>query len=411
MGALEDCSVLTKEENDRFTRIGPGTPMGELFRRYWHPIAATCEMDQEPTKAVTILGESLVLYRDRGGHLGLIGDKCLHRRVQMVYGIPEEVGLRCPYHGWLYDHTGRCLEQPAEDMEAPDSTFKDRTIITAYPVQELGGLIFAYLGPKPAPLLPRWEQLLKEEAPSIGVTNLPCNWLQIMENSLDQTHVEWLHRRFDNYVLGRLGRETQQYQVLHHQKIGADVFEYGIVKRRLWEGGTENDPEWRIGHPILFPNILNNTGGGLQYRVPIDDEHTMHWWYPARFMPKDRDLKAAGAKLYRVPVPGLDENGHPTWDRFDNNLGQDMTMWYSQGPIADRSEEKLGTSDKPVILYRKLLDENMEIVARGDDPLGVIRDGSRNVSIHIPTEADEGGIAEQRIRQEANAGTGREGMG
>ncbi|MBM2810037.1 MAG: aromatic ring-hydroxylating dioxygenase subunit alpha, partial [Chloroflexi bacterium] len=111
--------MLTKEENERLTHIGPGTPMGEVFRRYWHPIAATSDLDEEPTRQITVLGETMVLFRDRKGRFGCVGPQCAHRRAGMVFGIPEDDGLRCAYHGWKYDHVGRCIEQPAEDMEAP----------------------------------------------------------------------------------------------------------------------------------------------------------------------------------------------------------------------------------------------------------------------------------------------------
>ena len=171
--------MLHARENERLTRVGPGTPMGELMRRYWHPIATTGQMADEPTRAIRILCESLVLYKDRSGTLGLIQESCPHRRVNLLYGIPEQHGLRCPYHGWLFDESGRCLEMPAE---APDSTFKDRVTALSYPVQELGGLIWAYLGPAPAPLLPRWDLFVQDGLyrDMLGVV-LPCNWLQILE--------------------------------------------------------------------------------------------------------------------------------------------------------------------------------------------------------------------------------------
>ena len=145
--------MLSKEENEMLTRVGPGTPCGELMRRYWHPVAATVQLEDNPVRKVRILGEDLVLFRDRSGSLGLIEPRCPHRAMHMAFGIPEEVGLRCPYHGWLFDGTGRCLEQP---LAPPDSTFKDRVRIAAYQVQEMGGLVWAYLGPEPVPLLPRW---------------------------------------------------------------------------------------------------------------------------------------------------------------------------------------------------------------------------------------------------------------
>ena len=146
--------MLSVKENERLTHIGPGTDMGTLFRRYWHPIAGSVEMDDTPTKAMRILGEDLVLFKDRSGNLGLIQESCPHRRVNLLYGIPEEHGLRCPYHGWLFDETGKCLEMPAE---APDSTFKDRVVAKTYPVKDHAGFIWAYLGPDPAPLIPNWD--------------------------------------------------------------------------------------------------------------------------------------------------------------------------------------------------------------------------------------------------------------
>ena len=193
--------MLSKDLNSMLTQVGPGTPGGALLRYYWYPVAATVELDENPVKKVRLLSEDLVLYRDRSGNLGLIDEQCPHRRVSMEYGIPEEEGLRCPYHGWLFNHEGRCLEQPAEPW---NSTFKDRVTTKAYRVQELGGLVFAYLGPEPAPLLPRydlyiWDNVVRQ----IGATMVPCNWLQPMENSVDPVHVEWLHAYFFNYVLER----------------------------------------------------------------------------------------------------------------------------------------------------------------------------------------------------------------
>src|SRR6266700_707850 len=149
--------MLTGEENATLTRVGPNTPIGRLLRWYWHPIAAATQLDENPVRRVKLLDESLVLYRDRRNRLGLVSESCAHRRVNLVFGIPELEGLRCPYHGWLYDETGQCLEMPAE---AGDSSFPSRVKIDAYPVQELAGLIFAYLGPLPAPLLPRWDLLV-----------------------------------------------------------------------------------------------------------------------------------------------------------------------------------------------------------------------------------------------------------
>ncbi|MEA2642158.1 MAG: 5,5-dehydrodivanillate O-demethylase oxygenase subunit, partial [Chloroflexota bacterium] len=322
---------------------------------------------------------------------GLMQEYCPHRNVNMLWGIPEPEGLRCPYHGWLYDNAGNCLEQPAE---SPDSTFKDRIKVTSYPVEELGGMLWAWLGPEPRPLVPHWEAFVKEGVRDIGWAILPCNWLQIMENSLDPVHVEWLHSYFTNYVLERLGRgdaDNQTYwraraKVERHLKIGFDVFEHGVIKRRVLEGDDEQHPNWRIGHPVVFPFMLQTS----QIRIPIDDTHTLYWWYGThRKEEGEADQRPEEIPVYQVPVPGVDAEGLPVWDVVDNNSGQDNFAWASQGPVTPRWTEHLGESDKGIILYRRLLREQMQLVAEGKDPMNTFRDPATNQSIHIPSESDD----------------------
>ncbi len=372
--------MLTKEVNETMTRIGPGTPMGMLMRRYWHPIAGVAELDENPVKKVRILCEDLVLYRDRSGNLGLIDEPCPHRRVSMEYGIPEQEGLRCPYHGWLFNHEGRCLEQPAEPW---DSTFKDRVTTKSYPVQALGGLVFAYLGPAPAPLLPRFDLLVWENVVrQVGVTVVPCNWLQCMENSLDPVHVEWLHGYYMDYVWSRRGRLPRQFQA-KHKRIGFDRFEFGIIKRRVVEGNTEEDDPWKVGHPIIFPTILRIGSSGnyrFDYRVPVDDTHTLHLTY----------------SVYRPGIPLPPQQSVPVYDLplFDDQgkwmteviLVQDFFAWASQGAVAGRDREHLGQSDIGIIMFRDLLREQMELVQQGQDPMGTVRDPSQNHCILVPQE-------------------------
>jgi 5,5'-dehydrodivanillate O-demethylase oxygenase subunit len=388
--------MLKVTENERLTRVGPGTPMGELMRRYWHPIGAVAELDDNPVKAVKLLGESLVLYRDRQGRLGLIGDTCPHRRASMLYGVPEDEGLRCPYHGWLFSETGQCLEMPAE---APDSTFPRRVKMAGYPVQDLCGLIFAYLGPEPVPLLPRWDLFVWDNVlRDIGSAVIPCNWLQIMENSLDPVHVEWLHGRFADYVLERLGRPELKRKFYRpgsgvggrwaHEKIGFDEFPYGIIKRRVVAGRTEQDPEWRIGHPVLFPNILR-VGSNFQYRVPVDDTKTLHIWFTAYPQPPRGEVpRQVPVPFYTVPLP-MDEQGAAEWALLDNNSGQDIMAWITQGPIADRSQEKLGESDKGIILYRRMLRQQLARLEAGEEPMNVFRDPEQNRCIDLPWEGQD----------------------
>ena len=387
--------MLTVQQNERLTHVGPGTPMGALFRRYWLPIAGSAELKANPTKAVRLLGEDLVLYKDRSGTLGLIEASCAHRRVHLLYGIPEEHGLRCPYHGWLYDETGQCLEMPAE---APESTFPSRVQIKAYPVQEHQGLVFAYLGPEPVPLLPDWAQWNRENVRwDVGLATVPCNWLQIMENSMDPVHTEWLHRYFSRYVLRRLeetGKRSKDEHwrppppVIPHVKIGFDVYEHGIIKRRVLKGGSEDDVSWRIGHPVVFPNMLS----AGQIRVPVDDTHTLYVWYQAHPMEPGDEPQVASedVPVYRVPLPGVDEDGIPIWELIDNNSGQDNFAWMTQGPISERQLEKLAESDKGIIVYRRLLMEQMRVVEDGGDPMNVFRDPEKNQDLYIPNESEEG---------------------
>lgn len=186
--------MLSTEINEKLTQVGKGTPMGELMRQYWHPVSAAVDLQEKPTKPVRILGEDLVLYKDGSGKIGLIERYCPHRRVDLSYGIPEQSGLRCMYHGWQFNEYGQCIEQPFEETVRPDGRFKEKVQIASYPVEELGGLLWAYLGPSPAPLLPRWDLFVWDGVlKDIGTTILPCNWLQCMENSLDPVHLEWLH--------------------------------------------------------------------------------------------------------------------------------------------------------------------------------------------------------------------------
>ncbi len=365
--------MLAKELNDRLTRVGAGMPLGNLLRRYWFPIARTPELDDEPVLAVTLLGENLALFRSDSGKLGLVAQRCPHRGASLAYGIPEEEGLRCPYHGWRYDRAGQCNEQPAEPA---DSSFKDRIKIPAYPVQELGGFVWAYLGPAPVPLLPRWDVLVRDDLErSIGVTRLPINFLQAMENSMDPIHFEWLHAVYGNYVRKRKG-EAPTMTPRRHEQIAFDVFEYGIYKRRLLEGeDPETSDDWLTGHPVIFPYILavgDHARPTLQIRVPVDDTHTLHYWYRT-------ETRAPGAPPQTsIPiseVPYIHKNGRLVVETIN---GQDMMAWVTQGEVSDRTTERLGTSDKGVILFRNLLLEQMDKVERGEDPMGVIRDPAKN---------------------------------
>ena len=382
--------MLTAKRNEQLTRVGRGTPMGELLRRYWFPVAVASDLDLIPTKRVRLLGEDLVLYRDGQGRLGLLEEACPHRRASLVYGVCEVEGLRCGYHGWLFDQEGRCLEQPGEPA---DSTFKHRVAATAYQAQEMGGLIWGYLGPRPAPLLPRydvfvWDGMLRD----IGQAMIPVNFLQIMENAVDPHHVEWLHGRYFSYLKERWGVVNARSFAKRHVRIGFDVFEHGIIKRRLLEGQSEDADDWKIGHPMVFPDMLRVGGSGYyqaQIRVPVDDTHTWHVWYNA-FKPGGGEVPAQET-IPAYEVPFLDEKGNHIVDYVD---GQDIMAWVTQGAIADRTKEHLGKSDLGVIMLRRLFLQQIARVERGQDPLGVVRDAEQNRVIVLPQEKDKFGAGE-----------------
>lgn len=382
--------MLSKEENERLTRVGPGTPVGELLRRYWYPVAAASELARHPTKFVKVLGEELVLFKDGQGRLGLIGAYCAHRRANLAYGIPEDDGLRCPYHGWKYDGSGRCLEQPFEETVRPGRTSKDRIQLAGYAVQQLGGLIFAYLGPKPEPLVPRWDLLVEENVwREIGYTLTACNWLQTVENILDPVHVEWLHGVFRSYAAERTGRAEGRRKRIRHLKIAFDLAEYGIIKRRLLEDETEEADDWKIGHWLVFPSIQKGPDM-LRFRVPVDDSHTAQWYFSIHPLGEGETQTESKIPLYEMPSPVLDRQGQPQLEYLDNDVDpQDNAIFASQGVLFDRTREMLGESDHGIVLYRHMLDNQLHLVAAGKDPMNVFRIPNENIRLELPTESRE----------------------
>ena len=375
------------KQNKLLTEVGKGTPMGNLMRRYWQPIGALVDMDNKWTRRIRLLGEDLVLFKDRQGRLGLIAEQCPHRRASFAHGIPTQDGIRCPYHGWEYNAQGKCINQPNEQDKC---AFRDKVSTDAYPVEEMGGMLFAYMGPQPQPLLPRWDGFVAQGTiRMMGRTILPINWLQIMENSLDPVHTEWLHGHHYEFL-----KEQEGVKVAistRHLKIDFKEFEYGMTKHRLLEGHSEDGDDWKIGHPIVFPNMLAVGNGdeksryySFQMRVPVDDTHTMHLWFNAYVPPQGVEVpQHLLDRVHTYEVPFKDDSGEFIVDNVD---GQDMMAWISQGAIADRTLENLGATDKGVVMYRRMLKREMEKVAAGIDPMGLVRDSSRNKCIDLPNE-------------------------
>jgi 5,5'-dehydrodivanillate O-demethylase len=365
--------MLTREENELLTRVGPGTPGGDLLRRYWQPVAPSGVLTVEkPIKEVRILGEDLTLYRDTKGNYGLVGRQCPHRRASMAYGRVDDEGIRCPYHGWKFAGSGKCLEMPAEPANSP---MKDRIRIPAYPVQKLGGMLFTYMGPEPVPLLPRWDVLAWEHGRRwIDVQSiLKCSWLQAMENSVDPSHLYWLHGAYA-HLAKAVGHYEEEHEFL--------PFEYGIMKRRTTPGKAPGEKGQIDQHPLLFPNTLRHVSKSkvngrirhnLQFRVPTDDVSTQV--FVVYFEPSEAERTPADADVPFAPFELRNDKGEY---RLDQVLVQDAMAWESQGEIADRSQENLGAADRGVAMFRRLLRDQIAVVQAGKEPLGVVRDPKVN---------------------------------
>ena len=362
--------MLTAEENTLLTAIGPGTPAGNLMRRYWYPIATAGELsDENPTHFVRLLGEDLVLYQDKSGNVGLIQDHCPHRGASMLYGRVEERGIACAYHGWLYDTQGNCLETPAEPA---DSKFYLTVKATAYPVQLFVGLYWAYLGPYPVPAIPHLDLWVRNDGRHMIYVQpqLDCNWFAAMENSVDPAHSRVLHSVGMALRAGRTPNTTRG---------ATDEVEYfdfsetpiGIVKKRVSRNGHIDE------HPLVFPNILRH-GNDTHIRVPIDDTHTRIYF--VNFVPSpdgaiiDEDpehLETVFLENYKEPVDRL----HP-FTRFTmhNTQPEDHMAWETQGPNADRTNERLATSDRGIVMLRQILRREIDKVQEGGEPINVYLD-------------------------------------
>ena len=396
--------MLSPEKNRLLTQVGPGTPMGELLRRYWMPIGGASELDERPIKAIRLMGEDLVLYKDLGGRFGLLDRHCPHRRADLSYGFVEDTGIRCNYHGWLMDETGRCLEQPYDDTVNPRSRAKERCSAKAYPVKECAGLLWAYMGPQPVPELPVWEPFTWENGfREIVLSEVPCNWFQCQENSCDPVHFEWMH---DNWSL-RLAGKTGPYAA-RHLKLKFEEFDYGFIYKRVREDSDERNPYWTVGRIALWPNGFY-LGNHFEWRVPIDDENTLSVaWFFMR-VPKGREPYVQDS----VPTwvsPIKDENGR--WIS-SHVINQDIIAWVGQGRIADRTKENIGASDLGIAMIRKRLFDELDAVAQGRDPKAVDpqfeRRAMRRAAL-FPEAGEHRGDHARGVRQVSLAESAAEGV-
>ncbi len=411
--------MLRAEDNERLTRVGPGTPGGTLFRRYWQPALLSAEVpekDGAPVR-VRLLGEDLIAFRDTYGKVGLVDAYCPHRRAPMFFGRNEECGLRCVYHGWKFDRSGQCLETPNEPS---DSTMKDHITIKAYPTSERGGIVWAYMGP--VDKMPKEPDFEWTRAPqthrAVSKSYQANNYLQSMEGGVDTAHVSYLHNN-------KMGDKNNLFTRDGAPRI--DVFEtdygyYYVAERKL-------DAEQRFVRVYQYimpfqqmrPNITR-TGLGANRMVPrydghiwvpIDDEQTYvyNWMVgideesvlDAEYVEQLETGYGRGSHQY---IPGtfrlkanksndylIDRKAQKS-ESFTGIKGintQDVAVQEGMGPISDRTQEHLGSSDKAVIAMRNLLLNAVKAVEKGETPRGTDPSTYRNARPHdglVPAGAE-----------------------
>ncbi len=385
--------MLTAEQNRLLTETEPGTPGGELLRRYWQPAALSEELAAGGAPLpVRLLGEDLVLFRDEDGLPGLLGRHCVHRGTDLSYGRVENGGLRCVYHGWLYDRAGRCLEQPGEPAR---SDFCDKGRQKSYPCLERGGIIFAYLGPGAPPLLPNYEPLGVAENQRFATKYFQaCNYLQGNEGNIDPVHVSYLHRQ----LRPKITENGSDYRREHAQLLSEDVcphleteqtaFGLRIYAVRQVDSGTYvRITNFVMPNLSAFGGATAEHGYAMHWHVPIDD--VTHFKYLLVF---SRDQPLDVDRLRRERSEDLQEgyrlrrnrSNRYLQDRDEMRTGtftgmglsfinHDAFATESQGAVQDRTLERLGTSDVAIIAARKMLLEAVQTVAAGQDPRHVIR--------------------------------------
>ena len=390
--------MLSREDNDTLTQTNAGTPMGEYFRRFWQPVALSEELpvaDGEPVK-VKVMGEELVAFRDTDGRVGLIDARCPHRGAHMYYGRNEECGLRCVYHGWKFDVTGKAVDLP---NVPPGRALHDTVRIKAYPTREMGDIVWAYMGPETQnlPEVPMLE--FGQVAPQhryVMKQRMACNWAQIMEGDLDTSHFSFLHMPAPSVASNenpdapadqrRLrwirNDPIPQFELLEH--------EVGFVIG----GARKADGEelyWRITQYMLPAHGTGpSTFPGETYfgftLAPITDETCWIYayaWNPDRPIGEEERAKMkAGHGImcevdeYYEPLrnPGndfqidRDAQRSKTYSGVKGLAEQDAMIQYSQGPIADRTKEVLTTTDAAVVRFRSMVLDGAKALARGEEP-------------------------------------------
>ena len=407
--------MLTPDQDQMLTRTGPGTPMGNLFRRYWIPAFLSEELpepDCAPVR-VQLLSERLIAFRDSQGRVGLVDEFCRHRRASLWFGRNESNGLRCAYHGWKYDVTGQCIDIPSEP---PGSTFCKDVTIAAYPCVEKGGAVWTYMGPaKLRPAFPEFEWALVP-APHRFVSKRlqECNYMQAMEGGIDSSHVSFLHRyTMSHDPMFRHAKQSHQYNLgdtaPQFEVVESDGGLYIGVRRNTGDGRYYwRITQWVMPSFTLIPPRGDHPIGGHCW-VPIDDENC--WVFSSNhhvtrpLTVEEREAVHGGAGIHAPLIPGtyrtvanrandylMDRQAQKEHRTFSGVAGfamQDASVQESMGPIQDRTKENLVGTDNGVIMARhRLLRAAKALAEKGVAPPAVdpAVQRVRSVAIILPPD-------------------------
>jgi nitrite reductase/ring-hydroxylating ferredoxin subunit len=365
------------EPDPELTRVGPGAPCGELMRRYWQPVCLSADLADLPKK-VRILGEDLIAFRDGQGRAGLLFFRCSHRGTSLEFGRVEDRGLRCCYHGWLYDVEGNVIEMPLEPAVNP---FLKQIQHPAYPVREFGGLVFAYMGPLEKipefPIYDVWHNqggaLKARLGPRVGGP-VNCNWLQAEENLMDALHTFWLHTLHSGEQFPSRAYGINPDEVKYQETAMGMRF---VLVRRL-ETGKWWELIWEMLMPLNIHLVYTDEPRtervrAVTYCMPVDDTHQLG--ASIRWLPDDGEDQTRGREQL---APGGRKNS--SYEHSQRHP-DDKEAVEGQGPIALHGLEHLVTSDKGVIMFRRILRTAIDAVRAGQDPKGILRDGVKAANV------------------------------
>jgi phenylpropionate dioxygenase-like ring-hydroxylating dioxygenase large terminal subunit len=406
--------MLRKEQNELLTQTGPGTAVGDLFRRYWLPALLAEELPENdcPPVRLKLLSERLLAFRDSQGRYGVIDEFCAHRGVSLWFGRNEEGGLRCAYHGWKYDVTGQCVEVPSEPAE---SGYCRKIKLKSYPLEKRGDILWIYMGPTELrPPLPEWEFALVPPEQTYASKRLQeCNWLQAVEGGIDSSHVSFLHRANLNSDPLFRGARGNQYN-LNDPRPFFEVVEHPgglyIGARRNAENGQYY---WRITAWVMpcftmIPPRGDHPVHG-HFWIPIDDENCWAWsfdYHPVRALTaEERKAMKEGKGIHVAYVAGtyrpaankdndylIDRRAQKaglTFSGVDGFAMQDASLQESMGPIVDRTKEHLVSTDNGIIMARqRLMRAARALREQGIQPPGIdpAHHRVRSASVILPRD-------------------------